>query len=68
MILFIIITLFQNMVSSMLLKIDKDGFQRQIFYTSRVLRGAESQYPNVEKKVFYDGLRSSKVATLCSGL
>lgn len=37
-------------VSSVLLKEDEEGIQRPIFFTSRVLSGAESWYPEVEKK------------------
>lgn len=37
-------------VSSILLKEDKEGIQRPIVFTSRVLRGAESRYPEVKKK------------------
>lgn len=39
-------------VSSNLLKKDKDGVQCLIFCISRVLRGAESKYPEVKKKAF----------------
>lgn len=40
----------EDAVSSILLKKDEEGIQRPIFFTSRVLRGAESRYSEVEKK------------------
>lgn len=40
----------EYVVSSVLLKEDKKGIQCSIFFTSRVLRGAKSRYPEVEKK------------------
>ena len=49
--LYLYLAVSQATVSSTLVR-EEDGSQRPVYFTSRVLRGAEKQYPQMEKLAF----------------